>query len=55
MIENGIFADKSVILMESQITEYKQQWSDKFLSYVSGFVNVHGCQMTHNPIDRINN
>ena len=26
--------------MESQTTEYKQQWSDKYLAYISGFANV---------------
>lgn len=28
--------------MESQTTEYKQQWSDKYLAYISGFVNPQG-------------
>lgn len=26
--------------MESQTTEYKQQWSDKYLAYISGFANA---------------
>ncbi|MBQ8959304.1 MAG: putative DNA binding domain-containing protein [Bacteroidales bacterium] len=28
--------------MESQTTEYKQQWSDKYLAYISGFANAQG-------------
>ena len=28
--------------MESQTTEYKQQWSDKHLAYISGFANAQG-------------
>ena len=28
--------------MESQTTEYKQQWDDKYLAYISGFANAHG-------------
>ena len=28
--------------MESQTTEYKQQWDDKYLSYISGFANAQG-------------
>jgi len=27
--------------MESQTTEYKQQWSDKYLAYISGFAEAH--------------
>ena len=26
--------------MESQTTEYKQQWPDKYLTYNSGFTNA---------------
>ena len=26
--------------MESQTTEYKLQWADKYLAYVSGFANL---------------
>ena len=28
--------------METQTTEYKQQWEDKFLTYISGFANALG-------------
>jgi ATP-dependent DNA helicase RecG len=28
--------------METQTTEYKQQWSDKYLAYISGFANAQG-------------
>ena len=28
--------------MESQTTEYKQQWDDKYLAYISGFANAQG-------------
>ena len=28
--------------MESQTTEYKQQWNDKYLAYISGFANAQG-------------
>lgn len=28
--------------MESQTVEYKQQWDDKYLSYISGFANAQG-------------
>ena len=28
--------------METQTTEYKQQWNDKFLAYISGFANAQG-------------
>ena len=28
--------------MESQTIEYKQQWSDKYLAYISGFANAQG-------------
>lgn len=28
--------------MESQTTEYKEQWHDKYLAYISGFANAQG-------------
>lgn len=28
--------------MESQTIEYKQQWDDKYLAYISGFANAQG-------------
>ena len=28
--------------METQTTEYKQQWNDKYLAYISGFANAQG-------------
>ena len=28
--------------METQTTEYKQQWDDKYLAYISGFANAQG-------------
>ena len=28
--------------MESQTIEYKQQWDDKYLRYISGFANAQG-------------
>ena len=27
--------------MESQTTEYKQQWNDKHLAYISGFASIN--------------
>lgn len=33
---------KRIENMESQITEYKEQWHDKFLAYISGFANAQG-------------
>lgn len=29
-------------MMESQTTEYKEQWQDKYLAYISGFANAQG-------------
>ena len=34
--------------METQTIEYKQQWDDKYLAYISGFANAQGA-------DRLNN
>ena len=31
---------QSKFIMETQTTEYKQQWKDKCLAYISGFANV---------------
>ena len=28
--------------LESQNTEYKEQWHDKYLAYISGFANAQG-------------
>lgn len=28
--------------METQAIEYKQQWADKYLAYISGFANAQG-------------
>ena len=28
--------------METQAVEYRQQWDDKYLSYISGFANAQG-------------
>ena len=28
--------------METQTVEYKQQWDDKYLAYISGFANAQG-------------
>ena len=34
-------ASNTISYLESQTTEYKQQWNDKFLAYISGFANAH--------------
>ena len=35
-------ASDTIVYMESQTTEYKQQWNDKFLAYISGFAHAQG-------------